>query len=124
MALNNTSEKEKNTEQLKESIDQKIRDGEEQLENITTKIKQSQAEVDKLAQKNIAYSTTIKNIKENPEEFSPAAIKEAYDEALEAQQRLFVMRGQMEKLKGEQVHLQDFIMQMQDMNGFLSRTPL
>ncbi len=43
-------------------------------------------------------------------------VRDAYEEALDVQQRLFVMRGQMEKLKGEQVHLQDFIMQLQDMN--------
>ncbi len=62
-------------------------------------------------------SAKIRDVKENTGDISAAAIKNVYDEALEAQQRLFVMRGQMEKLKGEQVHLQDFIMQMQDMNG-------
>jgi len=124
MVLKKTGEIEKTTEQLKESIDQKIEQAEQQLANITTKIKQSQAEVDKLAQKNISHSSKIRNIKEKTEDFAASAVRDAYDEALNAQQRLFVMRGQMEKLKGEQVHLQDFIMQMQDMNVFLTRTPL
>jgi two-component system sensor histidine kinase DegS len=124
MTLNKTGEIEKTTEQLQESIEQKITQAEQQLANITTKIKQSQAEVDKLAQKNISHSSKIRTIKESPGEVPLSSIQEAYDGALDAQQRLFVMRGQMEKLKGEQVHLQDFILQMQDMNSFLSRTPL
>lgn len=118
------SEAEKNTEQLKESIEAKIQQAEQKLEGVTTKIKQSQAEVDKLAQRNIANSAKIKNIKENTEKFNAVAVRDAYDEGLEAQQRLFVMRGQMDKLKSEQVHLQEFIMQMQDMTGFLTKTPL
>ena len=120
----NSPEEGKNTEQLKESLDQKIQQAQHQLEGITTKIKQSQAEIDKLAQRNIAHSTKIKEVKDKTEEFSSAAVRDIYDGALDSQQRLFVMRGQMDKLKAEQVHLQDIIMQLQDMTEFLSRTPL
>lgn len=118
------SEAEKNTEQLIETIEQKIQAAEQKLAGVTTKIQQSQAEVDKLAQRNIANSTKIKNVKDKTEEFSSAAVRDTYDEALDAQQRLFVMRGQMDKLKSEQVHLQETIMELQDMTEFLSRTPL
>ena len=114
----------KNTEQLKESLEQKIKQAQGELEGVTTKIKQSQAEVDKLAKRNIANSTKIKEIKDKTGDFSSAAVRDVYDDALDAQQRLFVMRGQMDKLKAEQVHLQDTIMQLQDMEDFLSRTPL
>ena len=117
-------EAEKNTEQLKETIELKIQTAEQKLTGVTTKIQQSQAEVDKLAQRNIANSTKIKNVKEKTEEFSSAAVRDTYDEALDAQQRLFVMRGQMDKLKSEQVHLQETIMDLQDMTDFLSKTPL
>lgn len=122
MVLN--GETEKTTEQLRESLEERISQAETKLEGVTTKIKQSQAEVDKLAQRQITNSATIRNIKEKPGEFTPDAIRDAYDEALDAQQRLFVMRGQMDKLKTEQVHLQDLVLQLQDMNGFLTRTPL
>lgn len=118
------SEAEKNTEQLKETIGQKIQEAEQKLSNVTTKIRQSQAEVDKLAQRNIANSTKLKDVKEKTEEYSSEAVRDAYDEALDAQQRLFVMRGQMDKLKSEQVHLQESIMELQDMTDFLTRTPL
>ena len=118
------SEAEKNTEQLIETIEQKISTAEEKLAGVTTKIQQSQAEVDKLAQRNIANSTKIKNVKDKTEEFSSAAVRDTYDEALDAQQRLFVMRGQIDKLKSEQIHLQESIIELQDMNDFLGRTPL
>jgi two-component system sensor histidine kinase DegS len=118
------NEAEKNTEQLKESIEQKIQTAEQKLAGVTTKIQQSQAEVDKLAQRNIANSSKIKSVKEKTEDFSSAAVRDAYDEALDAQQRLFVMRGQMDKLKSEQVYLQETIMELQDMTAFLDRTPL
>jgi len=124
MMLNKTSGAEKTTEQLKETIELKIEQAEQELAVATTKIKQSQVEVDKLAQRNIANSAKIRQIKENTEEFSSIAVRDVYDEGLDAQQRLFVMRGQMEKLKAEQIHLQDFILQMQDMTAFLTKTPL
>jgi len=119
-----TGESERNTEQLRESISEKIKQTELKLDGVTTKIHQSQAEVDKLAQKQISSSGKIRHIKENTGEFSGEAVRDAYDEALDAQQRLFVMRGQMDKLKGEQVHLQEVIMQLQDMNVYLTKTPL
>jgi two-component system sensor histidine kinase DegS len=122
--VSNNLEEGNNTEQLKESLEQKIQQAEKQLEGVTTKIRQSQAEVDKLAQRNIANSTKIKEVKEKTEEFSSAAVRDIYDAALDAQQRLFVMRGQMDKLKAEQVHLQEMVLQLQDMTDFLSRTPL
>jgi two-component system sensor histidine kinase DegS len=124
MVLNIADDAEKTTEQLKESLEQKIQQAESKLEIITKKIKQSQVEVDKLAQRQVANSAKIRNIKENAEELSPIAVRDAYEEALDAQQRLFVMRGQMEKFKNEQVHLQDFIMQMQDISAYLTKTPL
>ena len=124
MVLNNPGESERNTEQFKESLDQKVQQAELKLEGVSKKIRQSQTEVDKLAQRNVTNSAKIRKIKENTEEFTVIAVRDAYDETMDAQQRLFVMRGQMEKFKSEQVHLQDFIMQMQDIGGFLARTPL
>lgn len=119
-----TGEMERNTEQLRESISEKISQAEKKLNGVTTKIQQSKAEVEKLAQRQIANSAKIRNIKENTGEFTNEGVRDAYDEALDAQQRLFVMRGQMDKLNGEQVHLQELIMQLQDMNGYLTKTPL
>ncbi len=124
MVLNKTDEIGRSTEQLKESLDLKVQQAQLKLDGVSKKIKQSQIEVDKLAQRQVANSAALKNIKDNTDEFTPAAVLDAYEEALDAQQRLFVMRGQMDKFKTEQVHLQDYITQMQDIGGFLIKTPL
>ena len=124
MVLNNGSETEKTTEQLRESIENRIQQAEKKLETVSKKIKQSQTEIEKLAQRNVANSAEIRKIKENTDEYTSSKVRDKYDDALETQQRLFVMRGQLEKLKSDQVHLQDFVLQMQDVNGFLIRTPL
>jgi len=124
MVLNKAGDSEKTTEQLKESLEQKTQQAEQKLDGISKKIKQSQVEVDKLAQRQVANSSKIRDIKENTDELSPIAVRDSYDEALDTQQRLFVMRGQMDKFKNEQVHLQDSIMQMQEISGFLTKTPL
>jgi len=124
MVLNIAGDTEKTTEQLEESLEQKIQQAESKLDNISKKIKQSQVEVDKLAQRQVTISAKIRNIKENAEELGPIVVRDAYEEALDVQQRLFVMRGQMEKFRNEQVHLQDFIMQMQDIREYLTKTPL
>jgi two-component system sensor histidine kinase DegS len=124
MVLDSDNESRKTTEQLQESLQGKITQAEKKLEDVTKKIKQSQAEVEKLAQRNVANSTVIRNIKEKTEEYSTIDVRDAFDEALETQQRLFVMRGQLEKLKNEQVHLQDLILQLQDIDDFFTRTPM
>jgi two-component system sensor histidine kinase DegS len=124
MVLNNTSENGKTTEQLKENLDLKVQQAQQKLDVVSKKIEQSQIEVDKLAQRQVANSAKLKNIKDNTDEFSPVAVRDAYEEALDSQQRLFVMRGQIDKIKTEQAHLQDFIMQMQDISGYLIKTPL
>ncbi len=124
MVLKDFEEKKKNTEQLQESIESKINQAKLKLENITKKLMQSQQEVDKLAQKNVTNSNSIRKIKDDPVGFSKDQIREVYNQALEDQQRLFVMRGQMDKLKGEQVHLQDFINQMQEIGDYFLRTPM
>ena len=45
-------------------------------------------------------------------------------EALEAQQRLFVMRGQMEKLQSEQMHLRNYLDRLEQLKANFVETPL
>ena len=86
MVLDIAGDEKKTTEQLKESLEQKIQQAESKLESISKKIKQSQVEVDKLAQRQVANSAKIRNIKENAEDLNPVVVRDAYEEALDAQQ--------------------------------------
>lgn len=78
------------------------------LREITLMIEQSQGEVSKLSQRNAAITTHIQQVQNQLDRMPPQEIKNAYDSALDAQQRLFVMRGQLEKLQSEKAHLDRF----------------
>jgi two-component system, NarL family, sensor histidine kinase DegS len=76
------------------------------LREITLMIEQSQGELAKITQRNTAISSHLQQVQKqgaNSDE-----LKMAYDSALDAQQRLFVMRGQLEKLQNDKVHLEKY----------------
>jgi two-component system sensor histidine kinase DegS len=78
------------------------------LREVTLMIEQSQGEVSKLSQRNAAITTHIQQVQNQVDKMPPQEIRNAYDSALDAQQRLFVMRGQLEKLQNEKSHLERF----------------
>src|SRR5574342_2021 len=78
------------------------------LREITLMIEQSQGELSKLTQRNAAITTHLQQVQNQLDRLPPQEVKSAYDSALDAQQRLFVMRGQLEKLQSEKSHLERF----------------
>ena len=78
------------------------------LREVTLMIEQSQVEVTKISQRNAAITTHLQQVQSQIDKVSQQEIKAAYDSALDAQQRLFVMRGQLEKLQSEKSHLERF----------------
>lgn len=81
---------------------------EKALREITLMIEQSQGEVSKLSQRNAAITTHLQQVQNQLDKIPPQEIRGAYDSALDAQQRLLVMRGQLEKLQNEKSHLERF----------------
>jgi two-component system sensor histidine kinase DegS len=76
------------------------------LREITLMIEQSQGELAKITQRNTAITSHLQQVQRQGS--GPAdEIKMAYDSALDAQQRLFVMRGQLEKLQNDKTHLRN-----------------
>jgi two-component system sensor histidine kinase DegS len=83
------------------------------LEAVTTKldeinllIEQSQGEVDKLAQRNANITNRLHQIQSNFDTVPREDIRTTYESAQDAQQRLFTMRGQLEKLESDRDHLE------------------
>lgn len=109
---------------MRDNITMELEQTRKQLQEVSKKLRQSQEEVDKLAQKNVQTSSQLQKMKANIDSVTPREVKSKYDEALDAQQRLFVMRGQMEKLQGEQVHLQEYIEQLEDLKEQFVDAPL
>jgi two-component system sensor histidine kinase DegS len=78
------------------------------LREITLMMEQSQGELTKLAQRNAAITAHLQQIQNQIGQTSAQDTKMAYDSALDAQQRLFVMRGQLEKLQSDKIHLEKY----------------
>lgn len=76
------------------------------LREITLMMEQSQGELSKLSQRNTAITTHLQQVQGQMDGMPPQEIRNAYDSALDAQQRLLVMRGQLEKLQAEKNHLE------------------
>jgi two-component system sensor histidine kinase DegS len=85
-----------------------LEETEKALREVTLMIEQSQGEVLKLSQRNAAITTHLQQVQNQFDKMPLQDIRNAYDSALEAQQRLFVMRGQLEKLQSEKSYLERF----------------
>src|SRR5215204_1230977 len=85
-----------------------LNETEKSLREVTLMIEQSQGEVLKLSQRNAAITTHLQQVQNQFDNMPLQEIRNAYYSALDAQQRLFVMRGQLEKLQNEKSHLERF----------------
>lgn len=90
-----------------------------ELREIDVLIKQSSAEVDRLTQRNTQITNHVRQLKIDtaPRE----DIKDGYETWLNIQQRLFTMRGQLDKLQSDQRYLQRMLEnqeQVLSMSGF------
>lgn len=89
-------------------IEKELDEAQRSLREITLMMEQSQGELSKLTQRNAAITTHLQQVQNQLDHMPPQEIRSAYDSALDAQQRLFVMRGQLEKLQAEKNHLERF----------------
>jgi two-component system sensor histidine kinase DegS len=85
----------------------------QELKEISRMIEQSRVEVEKLAQRNAAIAAHLRQLQGNLESIPRADIKTAYEAAHESVQRLYTMRGQLEKLQSEQAGLERLATQLQ-----------
>ncbi len=90
--------------EINTEIDQTNRD----LKDIGMMLDQSENELNKLSQKNSQLSAQLQQSQSTIDTMSRTELKSLYDNALDAQQRLFVMRGQIEKLQSEQIQLRKY----------------
>ncbi len=97
------------------------------LKEIDILIKQSAAEVERLAQRNAQNANYVKQLQNNFDTLPREDIREAYEGLNTAQQKLFTMRGQLEKLQSDQRNLErlaEFQRRLLDLSeGFGPVTP-
>jgi two-component system sensor histidine kinase DegS len=97
------------------------------LREVTLMIEQSQSEISKLTQRNAAITGHLQQVQGQIGKLPPEEVRMAYDSALDAQQRLLVMRGQLEKLQNDRGHLEkmkDLLVRAQGLHSTVgSATP-
>ncbi len=76
------------------------------LREVNLMMEQSQGELAKITQRNTAISSHLQQVQKQGGALDE--LKMAYDSALDAQQRLFIMRGQLEKLQNDKTHLEKY----------------
>jgi two-component system sensor histidine kinase DegS len=76
------------------------------LREVTLMIEQSQGELSKITQRNTGITAHLQQMQK--QNATVEELKMSYDSALDVQQRLFVMRGQLEKLQNDKDHLEKY----------------
>ncbi len=97
-----------NAAELAADVKNEIEQYDRELQEISLKLEQSQTEVGKLAQRNAAITAHLQQVHAQFDSTPRAEIRTAYDTALDAQQRLFLMRGQLEKLQSDRSRLEKY----------------
>jgi two-component system sensor histidine kinase DegS len=87
-------------------LDKELEETAKALREVTLMIEQSQGELTKLTQRNTAITAHLQQVQGQMDSLPSEEVRNAYESALDAQQRLFVMRGQLEKLQAEKTHLE------------------
>jgi two-component system sensor histidine kinase DegS len=95
-------------EGLKNECRTELEQSRRELKEISLMIEQSQLEVTKLQQRNASISSHLQQMQAQFDSMTKGDIRMAYDSALDSQQRLFVMRGQLDKLQSDQTHIERY----------------
>jgi len=96
-------------EKLTHEMQKDIEQTEQELQEISLMLEQSQIEVNRLVQRNATVTAQLQQLQGHFDSVPREDIRVAYDEALDSQQRLFVMRGQSEKLQSDQKRIEKYL---------------
>jgi two-component system sensor histidine kinase DegS len=93
---------------LLESARDELENVRAQLSEIGLLVEQSQGEVDKFAGRNTQITARLHQMHGHFETIPREDIRSLYEEAQDAQQRLYTMRGELEKLKSDQANMERY----------------
>jgi len=81
----------------------------QQIKDNSVMLEQSQLELNRLVQRNTTFTGQLQQLQSSSDTMSREEIKAIYNNAIDAQQRLLVMRGQIDKLQNEQNLLERYL---------------
>jgi two-component system sensor histidine kinase DegS len=109
MATDELKDESKLMEQIKGELLEALEKYKQELADIELKIQQSEGEVSKLTHKNAMVTGSLQQVQSQLDKLNKAEVKSAYDNALDAQQRMFLMRGQFEKIQNDRDRLHEYV---------------
>ncbi len=107
-------------EEFEQEVSNELDQSKRSLNEVTLMLEQSQAELAKLAQRNTVVTSHLQMVQSQFDSMPRGDIRTAYTSSLEVQQRLLVMRGQLEKLQSDQTNLQRFVGELEKIQEYLS----
>jgi two-component system sensor histidine kinase DegS len=96
-------------EQILEECGKEYEQTQSELKEIDLLIQQTTSEVERLAQRNTQVTNRLRQFEATLDTVPREDIREAYTAVLDTQQRLFTMRGQLEKLQSNQRNLSRYL---------------
>lgn len=96
-------------EVIKGELSNELEKRKTELDEIELMLEHRQGEVGKLTERNASMSANLSQLKGQSENLPRKDILSIYDTAIDVRQRLFEMRGQLEKLHSDQAHLKQYI---------------
>ena len=107
-------------ENFNQTISSELEHSKRAYKEVALMLEQSQAELVKMTQRSASISAHLQQIQAQFDSIPRADIRMAYNSMLDAQQRLLVMRGQIEKLQNDQDNLQRMINFLEQVRNFMA----
>jgi two-component system, NarL family, sensor histidine kinase DegS len=122
MTFQSTSNPEENPwEEFEQEIAREYEQSTRSLKEVKLMLEQSQVEQAKLTQRNTAITSHLQQVQAQFETMPRPDIRNAYNAALDAQQRLLVMRGQLDKLQTDFESLQRYVNILAKVRSFMAQ---
>lgn len=90
---------ENNPEDFNQHLQDELEQTQRSIKEITTTLEQSQYELTRLTQKKATVTAQLQQVQTNDEQISRKDIRAVFTDAMDSQQRLLVMRAQLDRLQ-------------------------
>lgn len=107
-------------DEIQAEVQGELEQAQKSLKEVNVMVEQSQSEINRLTQRNAGITGRLQQIQHQMDSLSRKDILEAYNDVLDIQQRLLVMRGQLERLQSERDGLERLVAVLKRVALFLA----